>query len=73
MNEVPMIKGMSSEVFCLINPVTTSTAEKTFSALRKLKRSYEVVVHDMVILTDSDGMCMWRYHYLTGMILSSYY
>ena len=37
MKEVSMSKGMFSEVLCLINPVTTSMAEKTFSALRGSK------------------------------------
>ena len=31
------------------------------------------VVHDMMILTDIEGMRMWRYRYSTGTILSSYY
>ena len=42
LNEVSLSKDMFSEVVCLLKifytiPVTTSTAERTFSALRRLK------------------------------------
>ena len=41
--------------------------------LKFVGRACRLVVHDMVILTDIDGMHVWRYHYSTGTILSSYY
>ena len=65
MNEVPMSKGMFSEVLRLIKifytiPVTTATAERTFSALRRLKTylratmSQQRLNHTMLLYVHKD-------------------
>ena len=65
MNEVPMSKGMFSEVLRLIKifytiPVTTATAERTISALRRLKTylratmSQQRLNHTMLLYVHKD-------------------
>ena len=65
MNEVPMSKAMFSEVLRLIKifytiPVTTATAERTFSALRRLKTylratmSQQRLNHTMLLYVHKD-------------------
>ena len=49
--------------------VLYSAQRLEWGSLVLLRCNLDIAVHEMVILTDIDGMHVWRHHYSTGTIL----